>query len=75
MSQKLIKKTLFSIMICSMLMLVIIPLLYFLTLSFSSSKEVNDLNKSIIPTFSTVLRITKIEEIGVLGQPDRKSVV
>lgn len=69
MSKKLIKKTLFSIMICSMLMLVIIPLLYFLTLSFSSSKEVNSTDKRIFPTFSLVLRITKIEEIGVLGQP------
>ena len=67
MKSKIINKTLFSLLIAFILSLVIIPLLFFLTLSFSSSKEVNESTKSLFPSFSVILRVTKIEEEGLLG--------
>lgn len=67
MKNTIINKTLFSLLIAFIISIVIVPLLFFLTLSFSSSKEVNETKKSLFPSVSITLRITKIEEIGPLG--------
>src|SRR5690554_6788386 len=62
MSKNIIKPTLLYILISGIVLLVIIPLLYLTTVSFSNSLEINSFPKKIVPSFSETILVKYDDE-------------
>ncbi len=56
------KRTLFYLIIVFISMMVLVPLSYLVTISFSSAVEINDYPKKILPSFSHELAVTWDDE-------------
>lgn len=57
-----VKKTLFYILITGVMLLVLIPMSYLITIAFSNSVEINDFPKTLFPTFKETLAVDWDEE-------------
>ncbi|MFP4177634.1 MAG: carbohydrate ABC transporter permease [Acholeplasmataceae bacterium] len=64
MNANLIKRTLFYVLISGLVLMVLVPLSYLVTISFSNLVELSDFPKHVLPSFSEELMVEWDEEEG-----------
>lgn len=58
----IIQKTCMTIVLTAMVLLVVIPLMFFISVAFSNAAEMSEFPKSIIPSFSVTVKVEPAEK-------------
>lgn len=59
-----VEKCIFTLIMASMVIIIVVPLLFFFTLSFMNSQETSEFPRKMFPTFNVQVEVEKLEDNG-----------